>query len=141
MCIKQDDEDDWRKEAALMSLVYGGSYINIAASSAKDVHQGCFLKPPYFRDTFRAQVNEHGVQTVKKFWNPDFYNKSFSESHLATRGWALQEKILPSRTLHFRDRGIIWECRAAIASEYHLTHYDTAEFPVQPLVYDTSSVT
>jgi len=29
LCIVQDDDDDWRKEAALMSSVYGGSHVTM----------------------------------------------------------------------------------------------------------------
>ncbi|TGO48251.1 hypothetical protein BCON_0246g00200 [Botryotinia convoluta] len=36
LCIIQNDDDDWAKESTLMSLVYGGSVITIAASSARD---------------------------------------------------------------------------------------------------------
>lgn len=45
LCIIQGSRDDWKREAALMSSVYGGSFVNIAASSAQDVYGGCFLKP------------------------------------------------------------------------------------------------
>ncbi|KAI7532384.1 hypothetical protein KC331_g13613, partial [Hortaea werneckii] len=42
LCIIQDDEDDWRRETAIMEHIYGGSYLNLAASSATSVHGGCW---------------------------------------------------------------------------------------------------
>lgn len=41
LCIIQDDDEDWRREAGLMQYVYEGSFLNIAASSATSVHGGC----------------------------------------------------------------------------------------------------
>ena len=48
LCIIQLSALDWRRESALMSFVYGGSTINIAATGATDGTIGCFLKPPGF---------------------------------------------------------------------------------------------
>ena len=118
LCIIQDDEDDWQKESALMSSVYGGSTITIAASSARDSSQGCFLKLPNFSGGLRARITDGGRQRVQDFRSEEVYSLSTFETHLGTRAWALQEKILPPRTIHFSDRGAFWECRTTIASEY-----------------------
>ena len=40
----QNLDSDWEKESAMMSSVYGGSTIAIAASGAVDGNSGCFLK-------------------------------------------------------------------------------------------------
>ncbi|PMD22467.1 hypothetical protein NA56DRAFT_553236, partial [Hyaloscypha hepaticicola] len=40
--IIPDDEEDRRRESALMSMVYGNSYFNIAAAGASEGTQGCF---------------------------------------------------------------------------------------------------
>ncbi|KAH7417715.1 heterokaryon incompatibility protein-domain-containing protein [Cadophora sp. MPI-SDFR-AT-0126] len=44
LCIIQDDEDDWATESTLMTDVYGGSHLNIAAVSAENGDAGCFFK-------------------------------------------------------------------------------------------------
>jgi len=36
---------------------------------------------------------------------------------LTTRGWALQERVLSGRIVHFTEEGIVWECRTSIQSE------------------------
>lgn len=47
LCIIQRESDlaDWNQEASRMSSVYGGSHVNLAASSATSVYQGLFDKP------------------------------------------------------------------------------------------------
>ncbi|KAL9622200.1 MAG: hypothetical protein Q9160_003383 [Pyrenula sp. 1 TL-2023] len=117
LCILQDDSRDWQREAAMMSSVYGGSSINIAASSATNVHQSCFSRPPYFSGGLRARVTVNGTQCVRDFRTSDEYERSITGSHLATRAWALQEKALPLRTIHLGERGAFWECRTKTANE------------------------
>ncbi|KAF7918622.1 hypothetical protein BELL_0212g00190 [Botrytis elliptica] len=118
LCIIQNDDDDWQKEAALMSSVYGGSVITIAASSARDSTEGCFLKPPNFSGGLRARITDCGRQRVQDFRSDAEYEISTVRAHLGTRAWALQEKVLSPRTIHFGDRGAFWECRSLIASEF-----------------------
>ncbi|KAK0116255.1 hypothetical protein ONS95_013281 [Cadophora gregata] len=48
LCIIQDDINDWNRQLSLMSDVYGGSTINIAASSAPDRSYGCTSTDIYF---------------------------------------------------------------------------------------------
>ncbi|KAE9374152.1 HET-domain-containing protein [Stipitochalara longipes BDJ] len=118
LCIIQNSEADWQKESALMSSVYGGSALSIAASSARDSTHGCFLKPPHFSGGLRARITDGGRKRVQDFRSEDVYNLSTFSTHLGTRAWALQEKMLPPRTIHFGDRGAFWECRTHLASEY-----------------------
>ena len=118
LCIIQDNEDDWQKESALMSSVFGGSTITIAASSARDASQGCFMKQPYFSGGLRARITDGELRRVQDFRSRKVNDLSTFETHLGTRAWALQEIMLPPRTIHFGDRGAFWECRTKIASEY-----------------------
>lgn len=118
LCIIQDDEDDWRREIALMEHVYGGSYLNIAASSATSVHGGCWVAPKGMQSTFRTKVRVGDCELVREIRDDNCYDVAVWESQLATRAWALQEKLLPPRTIHLGDRGAFWECRRKIANEY-----------------------
>ncbi|KAK8101921.1 hypothetical protein PG999_012295 [Apiospora kogelbergensis] len=117
LCIVQDDDDDWRREADLMQHVYSGSYINIAAASATDAYGGCLIKSPYFNDRVQVEVTTEGTRAVKEFSYPGFYQRSILDSRLMTRGWAIQEKLLPPRTIHLGNRGAIWECTRMVMSE------------------------
>ena len=118
LCIVQDDEDDWRRETALMEHVYGGSYLNIAASSATSVHGGCWVATKGMQNTFRTKVKVGDDELVREIRDDGCYDAAVWDSHLATRAWALQEKLLPPRTIHLGDRGAFWECTHKIANEY-----------------------
>lgn len=117
LCIIQDSVEDWQNESALMSSVFGGSTVTIAASSARDGTEGCFMKPPHFSGGLRARINDGGLRRVQDFRSQETYDLSTIKTHLGTRAWALQERILPPRTIHFGDRGAFWECRTTFASE------------------------
>jgi hypothetical protein len=118
LCIVQDDEDDWRGETAVMEHIYGGSYLNIAASSATSVHGGCLGENYGVCSAFRTKVRVGDDELVREIRDDECYDRAVWGSHLATRAWALQEKLLPPRTLHLGDRGAFWECRLQIANEY-----------------------
>src|SRR5438045_7911985 len=46
---------------------------------------------------------------------------SFSTNILSTRGWALQESVLPNRILHFTGQGMAWECNhCCIGEDFNL---------------------
>lgn len=118
LCIIQDSNQDWEAEASMMASVYGGSSLNIAASSAKDGTEGCFLKPQQHCGGFTARVSIAGRRELYQISHGREYKKSVTESHLASRAWSVQEKVLAPRTLHCGDQGFFWECRSLIASEY-----------------------
>ncbi|KAF7887961.1 uncharacterized protein EAF01_011115 [Botrytis porri] len=84
-----------------MSSVYGDRVITIAASSARDSSEGCFLEPPDFSGGLRARITDGGRQRVQDFLCQKEYDYSTVEAHVGTRAWALQEKILLPRTIHF----------------------------------------
>jgi hypothetical protein len=117
LCIIQDSEQDWHIEAGQMSSVYGGSYVNIAASSAKGAHEGCLLKSEDKIDALQAIVTSAGHPSAAvQFERYDTYRNAVTASHLATRAWAFQEKVLPRRTIHFGHRGTLWECASKVAT-------------------------
>jgi hypothetical protein len=116
LCIIQDDSEDWDKEASLMSTVYGGSLINIAASGAIDGSIGCFFKRA---DTWRCQVAV-AINDEEKFYDVVpflMYEKRLLRMPLAKRGWALQERMLPRRTLFFTSTEVFWECHQKTSCE------------------------
>ncbi|KFX97745.1 hypothetical protein V490_02658 [Pseudogymnoascus sp. VKM F-3557] len=97
LCIIQGCDIDWHSESALMNSVYSGSTITIAAVGASDGTKGCFLKSPGYigKVHFKPTIDEP----------------------LADRAWAVQERLLSPRTLHFSKTGLFWECRHCDASE------------------------
>jgi hypothetical protein len=100
-----------------MSSVYGGSYVNIAASSAKGAHEGCLSRSEDKIDGFQARAKAAGhPSAVVQFERLDVYSNAVTDSHLATRAWTLQEKILPRRSIHFGHKSTLWECASKVAT-------------------------
>lgn len=118
LCIIQEDEADWTRESGRMSVVYGRSTLNIAATSAVDGSQGCFLKAPSVIGGVQTRVTVDGKPELRNFHRGQFEYDMATTSHLATRAWTVQEKVLAPRTMYIGDRGVVWECRTTIASEF-----------------------
>ncbi|KAH8763870.1 heterokaryon incompatibility protein-domain-containing protein, partial [Hyaloscypha finlandica] len=115
LCIVQDDENDWRKEAALMSSVYGGSSINISASSAKNGTFGCIQKR---HSSWKYQIQAgQGNEPLLFDCVPGSFQRSLLDSPLVSRGWVLQERVLSCRNLHFAQNEVFWECQERLACE------------------------
>lgn len=100
-----------------MRSVYGNSFINIAASSATNVYGNLFSRTDHYSGGFCARVTMRKSCTVRKFHTPEGHKESTMWTHLATRAWTLQERLLPARTLFFGDSGVFWECRTGTRSE------------------------
>ena len=129
LCIVQDSEEDWLREARKMSDVFSGAVVTIAAADAENHSQGIFrpragvcIRPfpmpyldmrPYCDRTF-----VDGEGPVYIFPNTGLVSAGArSKGTLDTRGWILQEQLLSPRVLYF-DRGeIFWDCMTVSASE------------------------
>lgn len=104
-----------------MSSVYGGAFVSLGASDARDVYQG-FLRrhsENHHSGGFLARVTTDKVLCeVRHSYDPMDYARLVTYCHLSTRGWTLQEKLLPLRTIHFGDNGMWWGCRSQASSNY-----------------------
>lgn len=120
LCIIQqgDDDRDWLTESALMTDVYGDSYVNIAATSATNVRETIFSKPTHYSGGFEARITTAKQCRAHSFYHHGVCRDSSINTHLATRAWALQERLLPARTIFFGDTGMYWECRSGAKSEF-----------------------
>jgi hypothetical protein len=87
VCIVQDDPEDWKRESSLMSAVYGGSALNIAATAARDGSDGCFFqRPRHWRCQLSDEIDGfiHCYEAVTVV--------PLRHMPLLHRGWALQER-------------------------------------------------
>ena len=119
LCIVQDDTVDWSHEAELMSDIYSGSSLTIAATSAQDGTVGCYrTRNP---DAVTAQAltlsNASGESQSFDVYNFDMYSQGVLSSPLISRGWVLQERFLSPRTVHFTANQLFWECGERFACE------------------------
>ncbi|PQE06284.1 heterokaryon incompatibility protein [Rutstroemia sp. NJR-2017a BBW] len=118
LCIIQDDPDDWLKESARMTTVYGMSTLNIAATAAADGRTGClFERDNIYTQGSRAVVEVDDKQhflDVVDFW---LVSDNTTETPLSKRAWALQERLLAPRTLYFGVSQLVWRCATRCACD------------------------
>ncbi|KAI0438948.1 HET domain-containing protein [Xylaria telfairii] len=119
LCIIQDDLSDWEKEAILMRTVYGNSYLNIAVCHARDSDGDLFsssdLKnrfPTYpVPGTAGIYIRQQPHMTHTDYGSN--YSHSTNHQVLLSRGWVLQERILPPRVVYYDADELKWECNVA----------------------------
>lgn len=124
LCIIQGDAADWAKEAAIMGDIFKNSLLTISATTAKNSTEG-FLHPrtPRFKPIQVEHISNNPLFTRRILFRP--WLKSWAsnidgpDSPLSSRGWILQERLLPPRTLHFGHEQMFWECRSALCPEGH----------------------
>lgn len=93
ICIVQDDERDWLKEAPLMGTVYQRAYVTIAASDSPNSLHGCFnrrwystlplqsLELPFYscHGSTRA-LRRHGTFAASIEWRHPGWHSKINES-------------------------------------------------------------
>lgn len=125
LCIVQDDNEDWEREAASMAQVYSQSLVTLAASAASDGSLG------FIRINQEQPMIEIGYPSGNSSIHAIFVGRSLNRFQglanepLSSRAWTLQERVLSPRTLHYAEDQLHWECRQTIESEsgippYHL---------------------
>lgn len=136
LCIIQDDLDDWTTEASNMASVYQGAFLTLCASASGGANGGCILSkekwPPKARDfagSLDLKVHEYqfsssagqtsSIYLRQKVSHRDIVEQPSSDGHepLLSRAWALQERLLSYRMLHFTERELIWECQSGMFCE------------------------
>jgi hypothetical protein len=108
-----------------MTDVYSNSSLNFAAADSPDGETGCFFddrpEPPLtWQITFPHNGPAPPATIPDRYtWNCITYEttKVKEASHLSSRAWTLQERLLPPRTLCFGRDQIAWECRQGSAYE------------------------
>jgi hypothetical protein len=128
LCVVQGDTEEWVLEASKMASVYGNALITLSALSSVDSKSGCrisnrqaitqdhlffdFDSGPYrirlFQQEIRKWYEEYGDDTYR--------HGKYGKNPLRTRAWALQERELSTRNIHFSENLILWECNTLRAS-------------------------
>jgi hypothetical protein len=131
LCIIQDSSSDWEGESVKMADIYGNSFLTITANLQADSNGGCFNKRSIPHDWLRAQlghsrkratlnitnVNSQGEATTLVLYQTERARNRdmpwpLQASPLNERGWILQERMLPARSVHFTQTQVVWECRS-----------------------------
>ncbi|KAK2762602.1 hypothetical protein FQN54_000775 [Arachnomyces sp. PD_36] len=138
LCILQDSEDDWRREAAKMQDIYAKCYAMIAADDSPDAHGGLFTPVDGVNRTKHPVCGPGpGFSNVNAYFRLTHLRDPFhmeichrigdettliesSRGRLNQRGWALQERVLAPRVLHFGRSEFAWECSETLSCECQL---------------------
>lgn len=138
LCIIQDSEEDWTKEAARMGSVYRNCLVCIAADGAVNSSGGCFIAGDRRRNLDIAHVKCPGDSDVHIRDSPHLMAghgfahvgniSEFYESKLDTRGWVLQEQCLAPRTLHYTVAELAFDCATCIRCECTLAPEEVETF-------------
>jgi hypothetical protein len=111
LCIIQDSEEDWRLEAGKMADVYRNATLVISASDAKDSTEGLLItKRKHETVVVVPYIAEGMVQGTFNIAQLPDYGSEPDASHLNTRAWAFQERLLARRIMFFTRGGIFWKC-------------------------------
>ncbi|KAF1363453.1 HET-domain-containing protein, partial [Lizonia empirigonia] len=111
LCIQQDSEMDWEKEAEMMGSVYRNSTCTLAATGAKDGNGGLFFERSAlaFTDCLLYKDRTDEMLSIQR--------ECEWPSPLASRAWAVQERHLSPRFLSSGSDMISWLCRRTEACE------------------------
>ncbi|KAL3423924.1 heterokaryon incompatibility protein [Phlyctema vagabunda] len=111
LCIIQNNNDDWTREAANMKTIYSNSALNLGASTAAHCKQGLFRdRRQYATISCAFKRRSHAKYETLTASYRDNGAFSLESSPLTRRGWVLQEILLAPRILHFGRRHLLWEC-------------------------------
>ena len=126
ICIVQDDKEEWASEAARMGEIYSMAHIVLAATAANSATEG-FLRPRDRLQKISSLVDPKNPFTVNArvvdTHDYDGGHIGLNKQPLSKRGWALQERALARRTVHFLRDEALFECRSSVICECgHLFH-------------------
>ncbi|KAK2773813.1 HET domain-containing protein [Colletotrichum kahawae] len=131
LCIMQSTEpddiaaqDDWHREAEQFGRYYRNSLLTIAATGVADSAGGLFLPRPalVFQPqplTLQRRTAEGTLTPMTIFPSMPTRLGEIHSSPLALRGWAVQERILSTRVVHFATNCVLWECGGLRATEVY----------------------
>jgi len=143
LCIIQDSVEDWRRESALMGLVYHHAMINLSAAGARDGSEGLHFDrsediatslpvcPAFQNYNWRKDLKGNG-DTVWNIIDAGFWERICISSPLFNRAWIVQERLLARRVLHFGKEQLFWECRTD-------NYCETFPDGLPPLLRDSST--
>lgn len=115
LCIIQDDEVDWSREAAAMARIYGSANLTISTPSTTSCSEGFLVRDVGSRsslDWIHPHSRTKGVVTMRSWSEPSFDQSPIDEQETPwmQRGWTLQEWVLSPRLLHCGSTMTMFEC-------------------------------
>jgi hypothetical protein len=119
LCIIQDDDLDWQKEAMLTSEIYGNSTLNIAVPGDGDCTEGCFMSTGPRQEGQKLRwpgVGGEGMYSL--YVRPNLQHAPFQDAGqirdgvgTMTRAWVHREQLLSPRVLYLGRNELIFKCK------------------------------
>lgn len=107
-CIRQDDEEDKRRQIRLMAEIYGSARVTIVAAAGSDSSYGL---PGVSRPRrIRLPHARVGNRTLTWAFGSSSVRHEISSSVWSTRGWTYQEGLVSTRRLVFTDKLVYLQC-------------------------------
>ncbi|KAK0736849.1 heterokaryon incompatibility protein-domain-containing protein [Apiosordaria backusii] len=120
LCILQDSEEDKVRQLSGMGRIYRESYLTINAAMAASTKEGFLRQPrkqriPIARLPFCDPNDPTGVTTGVVCMAKAYAYRGPADP-IEYRGWTLQEKLLPPRSLIYDSETLKYYCHTEIVS-------------------------
>ena len=113
LCIIQLDPIDFALQVMKLSDIYGRSALNVSATSSRHCDQG-FLQPLLIPDSdlWLGQLlrPKSSTRETAVWAGPQADILDLDQEFISSRGWVFQERLVTCATLHYTDKGLVWEC-------------------------------
>lgn len=112
LCGGQNDPATRAEESAKFPSIYGQCAMMISATAGSDLNAGILNNRLVLQSPALGKNKDRYLRQRFLRWP-----WALETSPLAQRGWALQERILAPRIVHYTDRQIIYECADGLKFE------------------------
>ncbi|KAF4469023.1 heterokaryon incompatibility [Fusarium albosuccineum] len=118
LCIIQNSDEDWQKEARTMLQVYKHALFNIAATRSSNSFGGLFTnRNPKVLGSGVLDIDNGVLKGRFDLIDEDYFGQEIDNAPLNRRSWVAQERILSPRIIHFASEQVIWDCSELTACE------------------------
>lgn len=133
LCIIQDDEEDWNREASKMGSIYENATITLAAAHALDSSEGWHTAQrldPNMVVSVKTRIEGCSVPLIVCFIpetvRPDRENyiDEWDVTPLSQRAWVFQEWCLSRRVIWSGKTSLLWKCQKDSRSEEHQLRFE-----------------
>ncbi|KAM0417480.1 hypothetical protein ACHAPT_012544 [Fusarium lateritium] len=118
LCIIQNSDQDWQKEARTMLQVYKHALLNIAATASANSFGGLFQeRNPELEQSEVVDIDNGALKGRFHLVDEEYYIQAIDDAPLNRRSWVAQERMLSPRIMHFASEQVIWDCAELTACE------------------------